>query len=94
MATWYKWWKRTPGHVRKPFILVLGFAIVGTGIVLLPLPGPGWLIIFAGFAVLASEFAFAERVRDKLISILKTLIHGCRQVWRRLKRGFDKWMQT
>ena len=94
MSTWYKWWKRTPGHVRKPFILVFGFTIVGTGIVLLPLPGPGWLTIFAGFAVLASEFAFAERVRDKLIGVLKLLIATCKKLWARFKRGFDLWMQT
>ena len=29
---------------------------------LLPLPGPGWLIIFAGLAVLASEFEWAQRL--------------------------------
>jgi uncharacterized protein (TIGR02611 family) len=43
---------------------VLGAAIVVTGIVLLPLPGPGWLIIFAGLALLATEFAWAGRLLD------------------------------
>ena len=41
------------------------------GVVLLPLPGPGWLVIFAGLAILASEFAWAERLlhfaRDKVL---------------------------
>jgi uncharacterized protein (TIGR02611 family) len=32
--------------------------------VLLPLPGPGWLIIFAGLALLATEFAWAGRLLD------------------------------
>lgn len=32
------------------------------GIVAIPYPGPGWLIVFAGLAVLASEFAWAKRV--------------------------------
>ncbi len=34
------------------------------GIALLPLPGPGWLIIFVGLGVLASEFEWARRLLD------------------------------
>ena len=45
-------------------------AIIALGIVLLPLPGPGWLIIFAGLFVLSTEFEWAERLlefaRDKV----------------------------
>ena len=78
----------------KPFIFLLGFTIVGTGIVLLPLPGPRWVIIFAGFAILASEFEFAERVRDRLVGVLKTIIAYSKRAWRALKRGFKNWMQT
>lgn len=43
---------------------VVGVAIVVGGIVLLPLPGPGWLIIFIGLGVLASEFDWARRLLD------------------------------
>jgi uncharacterized protein (TIGR02611 family) len=41
---------------------VVGSLIVIVGIVLLPAPGPGWLIVFAGLAVLASEFEWAQRL--------------------------------
>ncbi|MBB6474784.1 TIGR02611 family protein [Sphaerisporangium rubeum] len=41
---------------------VLGTALVVTGLVLVPLPGPGWLIVFAGLAVLATEFEWAHRL--------------------------------
>ena len=41
---------------------VVGTAIIAVGIVLLPLPGPGWLIIFAGLFVLGTEFEWAERL--------------------------------
>lgn len=41
---------------------LLGAAIVVVGLVLVPLPGPGWLIVFAGLAVLATEFVWAERL--------------------------------
>ena len=41
---------------------LVGTAIIAVGIVLLPLPGPGWLIIFAGLFVLGTEFEWAERL--------------------------------
>lgn len=41
---------------------MLGIAVIVMGIVLLPLPGPGWLIIFAGLGILATEFEWAARV--------------------------------
>lgn len=34
------------------------------GVLLLPLPGPGWLVIFVGLGVLASEFTWARRLLD------------------------------
>lgn len=40
----------------------MGVAIIAAGIVLLPLPGPGWVIIFLGLGVLASEFTWAQRL--------------------------------
>ena len=46
-------------------VLVLGLTLVAGGIVLLVLPGPGLLIIIAGLAVLATEFAWAEHLLDK-----------------------------
>lgn len=46
---------------KKVIIGVLGALVVLIGIVLVPYPGPGWLIVFTGFAILATEFAFAEK---------------------------------
>ena len=43
---------------------VLGAAIMILGLVLVPLPGPGWLIVFVGLGILATEFAWAERLLD------------------------------
>ncbi len=43
-------------------VSVLGVAVVAGGIVLLPLPGPGWLIIFAGLGILATEYEWASRL--------------------------------
>lgn len=43
-------------------VTVLGVGIIAGGIVLLPLPGPGWLIIFAGLGLLATEYEWAARL--------------------------------
>jgi uncharacterized protein (TIGR02611 family) len=40
---------------------IVGFAIIIAGIIMLPLPGPGWVVIFAGLAVLGTEFVWAQR---------------------------------
>ena len=48
-------------HSRRAVTALVGGVIVLVGIVLIPYPGPGWLVVFAGFAVLATEFEFASR---------------------------------
>jgi len=51
------------GHLTwRFFIAVAGLVVVGVGIVLLPLPGPGWAIIFLGLAIWATEFHWASRL--------------------------------
>ena len=45
-------------------VAVLGGTIMIVGLVLVPLPGPGWLIVFLGLGILATEFAWAERLLD------------------------------
>jgi uncharacterized protein (TIGR02611 family) len=40
---------------------VLGTVVLIIGIVTIPYPGPGWLIVFAGLGILATEFAWARR---------------------------------
>jgi uncharacterized protein (TIGR02611 family) len=41
---------------------VVGLLIVVGGLALVPLPGPGWVIVFVGLAVWASEFEWAQRL--------------------------------
>ncbi|GAA3383208.1 TIGR02611 family protein [Cryptosporangium minutisporangium] len=43
-------------------ITVVGVAIVLLGLVLVPAPGPGWLIVIAGLGVLSTEFSWAHRL--------------------------------
>ena len=41
---------------------VLGGVIAVGGLLLVPLPGPGWLVVFLGLAILGTEFAWAKRL--------------------------------
>ncbi|WP_311931178.1 TIGR02611 family protein [Microbispora sp. H11081] len=43
---------------------VIGTALVITGLIMVPFPGPGWLVVFAGLAVLATEFTWASRLLE------------------------------
>ncbi|RPE45330.1 uncharacterized protein (TIGR02611 family) [Streptomyces sp. Ag109_O5-1] len=43
-------------------VFTVGLAVVVAGIILLPLPGPGWVVIFGGMAIWATEFVWAQLV--------------------------------
>lgn len=49
---------------KRVAITIIGFVLVLGGIVLLPLPGPGMLIIIAGLAVLGTEYMWARRALE------------------------------
>src|SRR6478609_3721851 len=46
--------------------IVAGFGLLAAGAVMVVLPGPGWLTIVAGLALLAAEFAWARRALDRI----------------------------
>jgi uncharacterized protein (TIGR02611 family) len=41
---------------------IIGLAVVVLGALLVPLPGPGWAIVFLGVGVWAIEFHWAQRL--------------------------------
>lgn len=53
-------------HLKRTAIAIVGGIVVLIGIVAIPYPGPGWLIVFAGLAILATEFEWAGRLLEKL----------------------------
>jgi uncharacterized protein (TIGR02611 family) len=57
-----------------------GFLVVLLGIVLIPLPGPGMLVVAVGLAVLALEFAWAEH-------LLETTVDRLGEAGERVKRA-------
>ena len=50
---------------------VIGGLVTVLGAIALVAPGPGWLIIFAGLGILASECAWADRalIKTKMLAI-------------------------
>ena len=53
-------------HTKRVAIGILGGIVVLIGIILIPYPGPGWLIVFGGLAILSTEFHFARRLLEWL----------------------------
>lgn len=53
--------RRVQMAARRVVVTVLGVAVLVVGVVLIPLPGPGWAIVFGGLAILATEYAWARR---------------------------------
>lgn len=46
-------------------VAAVGFTVLAVGLVLLVTPGPGLLVIIAGLAILAHEFAWAAIALEK-----------------------------
>lgn len=53
-------------HSKRVGVAIIGGLVIIIGLILIPYPGPGWLIVFGGLAVLATEFKFAAKVLEKL----------------------------
>jgi uncharacterized protein (TIGR02611 family) len=47
-------------NVWRIAVFTVGMAVLLAGVAMLVLPGPGWAAIFVGFAILATEFAWAR----------------------------------
>jgi uncharacterized protein (TIGR02611 family) len=61
----WEWRRKIRAHPRSHLIYrvvvgVVGLVIVVIGLIMVPFPGPGWLVVFTGLAVWASEFEWAQ----------------------------------
>ena len=62
--------------VRRVIVSVVGATVVLIGIALLVLPGPAFVVIPVGLAILATEYAWARRWLRKLRRIASGVISG------------------
>ena len=46
---------------KKVLVGIAGGLVTLIGVVMIPYPGPGWLVVFAGLAILSTEFVFAAK---------------------------------
>jgi len=64
---------KTLKQIRRLIVAVVGFTVLAIGVVLIVLPGPAFIVIPAGLAILAAEFAWAgnllKRIKDKLKNV-------------------------
>jgi hypothetical protein len=72
-------WFRIPTSIRKPLVLVVGGLFILAAAATGWLPGPGGIPLFLiGIAILATEFEWAERWRDRILVV----IHYLGRQWR------------
>lgn len=50
--------------IYRSVVAVVGLIVVVGGLIAVPAPGPGWLIVFGGIAIWASEFDWAKRLLE------------------------------
>ncbi len=62
-AQWFRWLMT---NTIRLVVLVSGTAVVGAGVAMLALPGPGILVILFGLVILATQFVWAERALDRM----------------------------
>lgn len=67
-------------------VAVLGLIVVVVGVIAVPAPGPGWLIVFVGVSIWASEFEWAQR----LLYWGKARLHA----WERWLRSSPWWVSA
>jgi len=62
LQKWVAFRARIAPRLRRFLIGTIAFSVVLIGLVMIVLPGPAIIIVPLGFAILASEFAWARRV--------------------------------
>jgi hypothetical protein len=70
---------------RRPLTIATGIAVIVGGVVALPFPGPGTLIIVLGLAILGRESARLSRWLDGTEVWLAPRVARLREKWRRLR---------
>lgn len=88
MERWRGMIRRRPwlNTVYKVLVTTLGGLIVIVGLILVPLPGPGWLIVFIGLTLLGTEYHWARRLLGWLRRVLARFWERW-NMWRAVRRG-------
>lgn len=80
-------WRRLPHPVRWVGVAAVGSTLIVVGAILLVLPGPGLVLIALGVAVLATEFAWAERILHRMKRTGSAAADGARRAIAKRRNG-------
>lgn len=75
-------------HARRVIVLVIGLTVLALGAALVVLPGPAFVVIPVGLAILATEFEWARRWLHQIKAGARTLIDSDRSPLRDWRRWF------
>jgi hypothetical protein len=72
--------------------MVVGLAIVALGIILIPAPGPGAMIVLFGAGLIGGEFLPVARFCDNSEVVLRHFIKRASETWKFSPLGAKVWM--
>jgi uncharacterized protein (TIGR02611 family) len=49
-------------QAKRGLVAIVGSIVVILGIIMIPYPGPGWLVVFAGLGILSTEYEKPKRL--------------------------------
>ena len=80
---------RERSKIVRAAVVLAGFVVVLLGLALIPLPGPGLLVVAGGLALLALEFVWAERVLQRTVDQMNKAGDKVKRtnLWQRLILG-------
>ncbi|MBA4149824.1 MAG: PGPGW domain-containing protein [Verrucomicrobia bacterium] len=64
-------------HLKRIVVGIVGGLVLFVGILMIVFPGPAFIVIPAGLAILATQFEWARRLLDRV----KKFIHRKRMEW-------------
>ncbi len=82
-----KFLARLPHPLRWALTMVVGFALIIVGLVMLVTPGPGLLFIFLGLSILAFEIEWARELNKQGIQGLEKIVASIKQFFRFKKKN-------
>lgn len=74
--------------------LALGWIVVAAGVILIPLPGPGILVIFGGIAILSLESARARWLLLRCGNFIRSRLPGVHAQMERFRCETRRWKRS
>jgi uncharacterized protein (TIGR02611 family) len=81
-----KWLSVLPHPVRWVLTMIIGFALLILGLIMMVTPGPGLLFIFLGLSILALEIEWARELNKQGVQGLQKIVAGLKEFWWKLTK--------